>query len=66
MDEYVGHLKRVLETLAHHSLYAKRFKCLFEVAEADYLGHIVTRDRKFIIGYGLIAAPLTSVSQRWV
>lgn len=44
MDEHVGHLKQVLETLAHYNLYTKRFKCLFGVAEVDYLGHIVTSD----------------------
>ncbi|XP_042944794.1 uncharacterized mitochondrial protein AtMg00860-like [Carya illinoinensis] len=97
MEEHVGHLKLVLETLPH-KLYAKRSKCLFGVVEVDYLGHIVKEEgvkaypkdvaamlewpvpkntislrgflgltryyRKFIQGYGIIAAPLTDLSRK--
>ena len=39
--DHVQHVDRVLKLLEEKQLYAKPSKCLFEVQEVEYLGHIV-------------------------
>ncbi|XP_039004688.1 uncharacterized protein LOC120131883 [Hibiscus syriacus] len=36
------HLRKVLEILTQHQLYAKRSKCYFGQKQVEYLGHIIT------------------------
>jgi len=40
-EEHRVHLKKVLELLRAHKLYAKMSKCEFGVPETEFLGHIV-------------------------
>ena len=40
--EHVGHVRRVLERLRLHKLFAKRSKCEFGLPEVEFLGHIVS------------------------
>jgi hypothetical protein len=40
----VQHVDKVLQLLKEQQLYAKPSKCLFEVKEVDYLGHIVSHE----------------------
>lgn len=40
--EHLEHLKRVLKLIQDHTLFAKHFKCKFEVSEIEYLGHIIS------------------------
>lgn len=41
-DEHLSHLTTVLETLATHTLFAKRSKYKFGYKEIEYLGHLVS------------------------
>lgn len=41
LDDHLLHLTIVLETLAAHTLFAKRSKCRFGCIEIEYLGHLV-------------------------
>lgn len=43
-DKHLKHLSIVLDTLAKHSLFAKRSKCRFACAKIDYLGHLVSAE----------------------
>ncbi|GJZ64977.1 putative mitochondrial protein [Tanacetum coccineum] len=38
MEEYVIHLRMVLNTMRSNKLYAKQTKCVFETTHVDYLG----------------------------
>jgi hypothetical protein len=40
----VRHVEKVLQLLKEKQSYAKPSKCLFEVKEVDYLGHIVSHE----------------------
>lgn len=42
--EHINHVRRVLEILRSHQLYAKVSKCTFMAKEVEYLGHIVGKD----------------------
>ncbi|KAL0398579.1 UNVERIFIED_CONTAM: Retrovirus-related Pol polyprotein from transposon.6 [Sesamum radiatum] len=39
---HLVHLKKVLELLRKHQLYAKKSKCSFAQLKVDYLGHIIS------------------------
>ena len=41
-DEHLEHLRQVLQTLQHHSLFAKLIKCEFGKTTLHYLGHLVS------------------------
>ena len=41
-EEHVEHVRKVLELLRKHQLYAKTSKCAFGVPEIEFLGHIVS------------------------
>jgi len=43
-EEHKEHLRRVLQTLREHQVYAKFSKCDFFKEEIKYLGHIITRE----------------------
>jgi hypothetical protein len=43
-EEHEEHLKRVLQQLWEHQLYAKLSKCEFWISEVLFLGHIINRD----------------------
>ena len=38
----MNHLKTALEVLRQHSLFAKKSKCISEVKEVEYLGHVIS------------------------
>ncbi|KAL2251677.1 UNVERIFIED_CONTAM: Retrovirus-related Pol polyprotein from transposon [Sesamum indicum] len=40
--QHLMHLKKVMDILKKHQLYAKRSKCSFAQKEIDYLGHIIS------------------------
>ncbi|KAJ0585747.1 putative nucleotidyltransferase, Ribonuclease H [Helianthus annuus] len=42
-SEHVAHLHQVFQTLATHQFYAKLSKCVFGVAEINYLGHVISQ-----------------------
>ncbi|GKG29057.1 putative mitochondrial protein [Tanacetum coccineum] len=42
MEEYVIHLRMVLNTMRSNKLYAKQTKCVFETTHVDYLRHIIS------------------------
>ncbi|XP_070011281.1 uncharacterized protein [Nicotiana sylvestris] len=42
-EEYVGHLRIVLQTLLENELYAKFYKCEFWLESVAFLGHVVSR-----------------------
>ncbi|GBG90553.1 hypothetical protein CBR_g50896 [Chara braunii] len=42
LEDHLGHLRRVLETLRHAKYKANRDKCEFVRQELEYLGHFVT------------------------
>ncbi|GBG63977.1 hypothetical protein CBR_g40219 [Chara braunii] len=42
LEDHLGHLRRVLETLLHAKYTANRDKCEFVQQELEYLGHFVT------------------------
>ena len=44
MEEYVYHLRTVLQTLREHQLYAKFSKCDFWTEIVAFLGHVVTKE----------------------
>eukprot|EP00253_Pinus_taeda_P017986 PITA_17986 len=44
MEEHQEHLRRVLQTLREHQLYAKFSKCDFFKEEIQYLGHVITKE----------------------
>ena len=44
MEEYVYHLRTVLQTLREHQLYAKFSKCEFWTESVAFLGHVVTKE----------------------
>ncbi|XP_075666464.1 uncharacterized protein LOC142636214 [Castanea sativa] len=60
LAEHVIHLRKVLEILATNKLYAKKSKCMFACKEVEYLGYY----RKFVKGYGQIAALLTALLKK--
>jgi hypothetical protein len=41
-EEYVEHLRLVLQKLREHMLYAKRSKCEFWLKDVSFLGHVVS------------------------
>jgi hypothetical protein len=43
-EEHLAHVRKVLERLREHKLYAKLVKCHFMASELKYLGHVVGRD----------------------
>jgi hypothetical protein len=43
-EEHVDHLRKVLQRLREHQLYAKLSKCEFWIHEVLFLGHIINRD----------------------
>ena len=43
-EEHTQHLKKVLQLLRQHNLYAKRSKCTFFSEKVEYLGFIVSKD----------------------
>jgi hypothetical protein len=43
-EEHVEHVRRVLELLRKHKLYAKLKKCEFGKEQVEFLGHIVTSE----------------------
>ena len=43
-EEHKEHLKKVLQVLVDHKLYAKRSKCVFAASEVEYLGHVISSD----------------------
>eukprot|EP00253_Pinus_taeda_P015343 PITA_15343 len=44
IEEHYEHLRRVLQTLREHQLYAKFSKCDFFKEEIQYLGHVITKE----------------------
>jgi hypothetical protein len=44
LAEHVGHVRKVLQILRDHKLYAKESKCELFASEVEFLGHIVGRD----------------------
>ena len=42
LELHLQHLRKVLEMLLQHQLYAKRSKCVFGCSEVKYLGHIIS------------------------
>ena len=44
LDQHAVHLKKVLQKLREHNLYAKRPKCDFQKSSIDFLGHTITSD----------------------
>eukprot|EP00253_Pinus_taeda_P006753 PITA_06753 len=44
MEEHQEHLRKVLQTLREHQLYAKFSKCDFFKEEIQYLGHVITKE----------------------
>lgn len=44
LEEHVGHLKLVMETLKLHSLFVKFSKCSFAQGTTEYLGHVVSEE----------------------
>ena len=43
-EEHEEHLRKVLETLRVHKLYAKFSKCEFWLKQVSFLGHVVSKD----------------------
>jgi hypothetical protein len=43
-EEHVDHLRKVLQRLREHQLYAKLSKCEFWIHEGLFLGHIINID----------------------
>lgn len=41
LHNHMLHLKKVLNMLRQHQLYAKKSKCHFAYSEIDYLGHLI-------------------------
>jgi hypothetical protein len=46
--EYEWHLRRVLQILKNHQLYAKKSKCDFWFKEITFLGHVIYLEGIFI------------------
>lgn len=44
LEQHMGHLKLVLETLRQHQLFAKQSKCTFGGQSVEYLGHVITKE----------------------
>eukprot|EP00253_Pinus_taeda_P006325 PITA_06325 len=44
MEEHQEHLRKVLQTLWEHQLYANFSKCDFFKEEIQYLGHVITKE----------------------
>ena len=44
-EEYIDHLRVVLQTLRKHKLFSKVSKCEFMKTHVEYLGHIISGDR---------------------
>ena len=42
LQDHIDHVRRTLQILREHRLYAKVSKCAFFRHEVDYLGHVVT------------------------
>ena len=56
--EHEDHVRRVLEKLRQHQLYAKKSKCDFFKASVEFLGHVVTGD-----GISMEAAKIKAIQQ---
>ncbi|GJT50116.1 putative mitochondrial protein [Tanacetum coccineum] len=41
VSEHIDHLRRVLQVMREHNLFAKQSKCVFETTQVEYLGHII-------------------------
>ena len=42
LKEHLEHIKLVMELLRENQLYAKMSKCVFEVQQVEYLGHVIS------------------------
>ena len=42
LQDHIDHVRRTLQVLRDHQLYAKASKCAFFKHEVEYLGHVVT------------------------
>jgi hypothetical protein len=43
-EDYIKHVKIVLERLREYKLYAKPSKCSFYKTKVNFLGYVVTQD----------------------
>ena len=43
-EEHEQHIRKVLDVLRQHNLYAKESKCEFMKDKISFLGHVVSRD----------------------
>ena len=44
LEEHLEHVRAVLMLLKSHSLYVKRTKCCFGFKQAEYLGHLISKE----------------------
>ena len=44
MQDHIDHVRRILQILRKHCLYAKVSKCAFFRHQVEYLGHVVTAE----------------------
>lgn len=44
LKQHKQHVRKVMELLREHQLYAKRNKCAFAQTEVEFLGHIISQD----------------------
>jgi RNase H-like domain found in reverse transcriptase/Reverse transcriptase (RNA-dependent DNA polymerase)/Integrase zinc binding domain/Retroviral aspartyl protease/Chromo (CHRromatin Organisation MOdifier) domain len=42
LEEHLNHLRKILELLRQHKLYAKMSKCAFCLPKVEYLGHLLS------------------------
>ena len=42
LEEHVGHLRQVFQTLRENELYVKKEKCSFAQEEVTFLGHVIS------------------------
>nr|GEU49498.1 ribonuclease III domain-containing protein [Tanacetum cinerariifolium] len=45
IPEHIDHLRRVLQVIREHNLFAKQSKCVFGTTQVEYLGHIISAQR---------------------
>uniref|UniRef100_A0A1S4B263 Uncharacterized mitochondrial protein AtMg00860-like n=1 Tax=Nicotiana tabacum TaxID=4097 RepID=A0A1S4B263_TOBAC len=45
LEEHLEHLRKVLDRLREHELYAKLSKCSFAQNQIDFLGHVIEEGR---------------------
>ncbi|XP_042950388.1 uncharacterized protein LOC122282508 [Carya illinoinensis] len=68
VEDHLQHLRIVLETLQSHHLFAKQSKCSWPLPKSlkalrGFLG-LTGYYKKFVQGYGTIAAPLTALLRK--